>query len=103
MPFGDPAHHSQIAARHRPRRTIDAAAAEAETLRLAQDRKFVLAVDHFFRRQQSRFAARTGKKPFSSDCGDRRLCLGFIAENTRLSVKAGLWFRRGRLVMFYGI
>lgn len=47
MQFVDPAHQSQIAVRHWSRQILAASTAEAEKLRLAHDRQFVLAVDDF--------------------------------------------------------
>src|SRR3954466_12081651 len=39
-------HHLQVACRHRARKIIDTATADAQDLRLFADRKSVLAVDH---------------------------------------------------------
>jgi hypothetical protein len=41
-------HHFQVGRRHRARQVVDAAAADAQNLRLPGDRQIVLTVDHRF-------------------------------------------------------
>ena len=41
-------HDREVGCRHRPRQIVDAAAADAQNLRLLGDRQIVLTVDHRF-------------------------------------------------------
>ena len=66
MKFVDPPHQGQIAVRYWTRRIIDAATTEPEKPRLAHDRQFVFAVDHFFPLSNPALPSAPAKKSFSS-------------------------------------
>jgi hypothetical protein len=57
MQFVDAAHQREVLGRHRPRLVVDAAAADVQSLGLADDGKVVVAVDHLkaIARQSSGF------------------------------------------------
>src|SRR5277367_3304882 len=66
MQFVNPSHHLKVGHRHRPRQVVDAAAADAQNLRLLCDRQIVLTVDHRFALSRPALLSAPSKKSFSS-------------------------------------
>src|SRR6516164_11300803 len=60
------AHDRKVRLRHRPRPVVDAAAADAQNLRLLGDRQIVRAVDHRFALSNPALVSAPSKKSFSS-------------------------------------
>src|SRR5437667_8792125 len=66
MQLVEPTHQREVGCRHRTRQIVDAAAADAQNLRLLGDRQIVLTVDHRFALSNPALMSATSKKSFSS-------------------------------------
>src|SRR6202161_4573280 len=81
-------HDFQVGRRHRARQVVDAAAADAQNLRLLADRKIVLTVDHRFALSNPALVSAPSKKSFSSVSSPILACSNFTS--TAGAVVAGL-------------
>jgi hypothetical protein len=70
-------HDREVALRHRTRQIVDAAAADAQNLRLLGDRQIVLTVDHRFALSNPALVSAPSKKLISAllaPCGIETHC-----------------------------
>src|ERR1700721_3508236 len=72
-------HDFQVGRRHRARQVVDAAAADAQNLRLLADRKIVLTVDHRFALSKPALPSAPSKKSFSSVSSPILACSAFTS------------------------
>src|SRR5499425_979119 len=73
------AHDRKVRLRHRPRPVVDAAAADAQNLRLLGDRQIVRAVDHRFALSNPALVSAPSKKSFSSVSSPILACSAFTS------------------------
>src|ERR1700691_1758621 len=72
-------HDFQVDRRHRARQIVDAAAADAQNLRLLADRQIVLTVDHRFALSNPALVSAPSKKSFSSVSSPILACSDFTS------------------------
>ena len=72
-------HDRKVGLRHRPRQVVDAAAADAQNLRLLADRQIVLTVDHRFALSNPALVSAPSKKSFSSVSSPILACSDFTS------------------------
>src|SRR6267154_5460569 len=72
-------HDCLVGLRHRARQIVDAAAADAQNLRLLRDRKIVLAVDHRFALSNPALVSAPSKKSFSNVSSPIFACSDFTS------------------------
>src|ERR1700681_2274915 len=72
-------HDFQVGRRHRARQVVDAAAADAQNLRLLADRQIVLTVDHRFALSNPALVSAPSKKSFSSASSPILACSDFTS------------------------
>src|SRR5215813_286254 len=72
-------HDRKVRLRHRPRAVVDAAAADAQNLRLLGDRQIVRAVDHRFALSNPALVSAPSKKSFSSVSSPILACSDFTS------------------------
>src|SRR6202045_2343209 len=73
------AHDCKVRLRHLPRPVVDAAAADAQNLRLLGDRQIVRAVDHRFALSNPALVSAPSKKSFSSVSSPILACSDFTS------------------------
>src|SRR5205814_6972621 len=69
----------EVGLRHRARQIVDAAAADAQSLRLLGDRQSVLTVDHLFALSNPALVSAPSKKSFSSVSSPILACSDFTS------------------------
>src|ERR1700693_4054448 len=94
MQLVHPAHHGESGCGNRAGQIIHTATADLQGLRLFADRQFVLTVDHRFALSKPALLSAPPKKSFSS------VSSPLTAASATFALNAGVWFRRGRLLMF---
>src|SRR5712671_5414811 len=72
-------HDCLVGLRHRARQIVDAAAADAQNLRLFGDRKIVLTVDHRFALSNPALVSAPSKKSFSNVSSPILACSDFTS------------------------
>ena len=72
-------HDCKVGVRHRARQVVDAAAADAQNLRLLGDRQIVLTVDHRFALSNPALVSAPSKKSFSSVSSPILACSDFTS------------------------
>jgi len=93
MQLVHPAHHGEIGGGNRPGQIIDTATADLQGLRRSADRQFVVTVDQRFALSKPALLSAPPKKSFSS------VSSPLTAASATYALNAGVWFRRGRLLM----
>src|ERR1051325_8956758 len=74
-----PTHDREVGLRHWPRQVVDAAAADAQNLRLFGNRQVVLTVDHRFALSNPALVSAPSKKSFSSVSSPILACSDFTS------------------------
>src|SRR6266545_6885060 len=72
-------HDREVGVRHRPRQVVDAATADAQSLRLPGDRQIMPTVDHRFALSNPALVSAPSKKSFSSVSSPILACSDFTS------------------------